>query len=305
MSLMTFTELAKLGQDDLQAGLAQTIVTNSAFLAMLPVVQVDGNAYAFNREATLPNAALVAVDGTYTPAVTPTFTSIALALRGVVGQHDISTLNMKQGTGGNRGNDPSALAYSLAAKQITRTVEGLVLTGTVAANSFDGIDALLTAIGSDQLIDLTATDPALTFAHLDDMCSRVTSKGTRPDFIMGNARAENAIKALMRAAGGVTMMELNGRQFTSYDGIPFIRNDYIAADIDGGAALNQTNIYAGNWDDGGMNGLALVVPSGDMFDVEAPFRPDSALLSRHRVSAYISMAVHSIRGIACLRSVTV
>jgi len=305
MSLMTFTELAKLGQDDLQAGLAQTIVTNSAFLANLPVVQVDGNAYAFNREGTLPNAALVAADGTYTPAATPTFTSVALALRGVVGQHDIAVLNMKQGVGANRGNDPSAIAYSLAAKQLTRTIEGLVLTGTVGANSFDGIDALLTAIGSEQLIDLSGTDPALSFALLDDLCSRVTSKGTRPDFLMGNARAENAIKALMRQAGGVTMAELNGRQFLSYDGIPFIRNDFISNDVDGVANGFQTNIYAGNWDDGGLNGLALVVPSGDMFDVEAPFRPDNALIARHRVSAYISMAIHSIRGIACLRSVTV
>lgn len=305
MSLITFAEQSKLGQDDLQSGLAQTIVTNSAFVANLPVVTVDGNAYAFNREGTIGTAALVAADGTYSAPAAPTFSQVAIALRGILGQHDITGLNMKQGVGANRGNNPSAVAYAVAAKQIARRYEELVLTGTVAGNSFDGLDALLTAIGSDQLIDLSASDPALTFAHLDDLFSRVTSKGTMPDFFMGNARAESAVRALMRAAGGVTTTELNGRIFTSYNGVPFIRNDFISSDVDGVAGGNQTNIYAGNWETGAMDGIAMVLTSGGMFDVEAPFKTDGADLWRHRVTMYGSLAVHSIRGIAGLRSVTV
>jgi hypothetical protein len=302
---MTFAELSKLGQDDLQSGLAEQVVTVSSFVSNLPVVTVAGNAYAFNREATIADGALIAADGTYTPAAQPTFDPVTLALRGIVGQHDITGLDMKQGTGANRGNNPSSIAYAVAAKQIGRRFEQLVLTGTVGANSFDGLDALLTAIGSSQLIDLTSTDPALTFAHLDDLMSRVISKGNRPDFIMGNARAENAIKALMRQAGGVTTVELNGRYFTAYDGVPFLRNDWISNDVDGGTAGNQTNIFAGNWESGAKDGIAMVLPEGDMFNVEAPYKLEGSDLFRHRTIMYGALAVHNIRGVACLRSVTV
>lgn len=306
MSLLTFAEMAKLGTDDLQAGLAESVITVSDWVANLPVVQVSGNAYAFNRENSVPDGALVAADGTYSAPGAIDFSQVTLALKGIVGQHDVTGLSMAQGAGGNAGNDPAAIALAVAAKGVARKFEALTLSGTVGANAFDGIDALLASGAfSSQLIDKSSDDAALSFDLIDDLVSRVQSKGRRVDFIMGNAKAENKIKALMRAAGGVTTIELNGKYFTSYDGIPFIRNDYISSDVDGVAAGSQTNLYAGNWEEGGKEGVAMVLPVGDMFRVEAPFKLESADLVRHRLFMYGSLAVHNLKGIAMLKSVTV
>jgi len=289
MALFTFSEVSQLGLDDLQVGLAETVITVSDFLAQLPVKQVAGNAYVFNRETTGIDGQLIAADGTITDSSALDITQVSLALQGISGQFDVTGLTMAQGAGANAGNDPEAVAIANAAKGIARKFNALTISGTAGANNFDGLNAaVLSGAFADQLVDTNGA--ALTFAHIDEAKSKVISKGSQVDFLMGNAKTENKIKALLRAAGGVTTVELNGKYFTTYDGVPFIRNDYAA---DG-------YLYAGNWEEGGNEGLALVVPQGDIFRADAPIVLEGKDATRFRLKMYGSLAIHNIRGLAAV-----
>ena len=291
MALFTLAEAGNLGLDDLQVGLAETVITVSDFMAQVPVKTVYGNAYVFNREKTGIDGQLIAADGTITDSTALDLDKVALALQGISGQYDMTGLEMAQGVGANAGNDPAVVASKNAAKGIARKFENLVVSGTVGANNFDGLTAAVESVPfASQLVD--AAGAALTFGMLDDAASRVQSKGSRVDFLMGNAKAENKIKALLRAAGGVTTIELNGKYFVAYDGIPFIRNDWVA---DG-------YVFAGNWEEGGLEGVALVVPQGDIFRVDAPIVLEGKDATRFRMKMYGSLAVHNIKGLAAVKA---
>lgn len=286
MALYTLAEAGKLGLDDLQTGLAETIITVSDFVAMLPIVTVSGNAYVFNREDQLIDGQLIGADGTIVDSTDLQHEKVSLALQGISGQFDVLGIQMAQGIGANAGNDPQTVALQSAAKGIARKYEALVQTGTVVANNFDGLDAAVTAFGAGQIVD--AAGAALTFDHLDEAKSKVVSKGRQVDFVMGNANSENKIKKLMRAAGGVTTVELNGKYFTSYDGVPFIRNDYMA---------NGT-IYFGNWEEGTKEGVAMVVPQGNLFVADPAIVLEGKDATRFRLKMYASLAVHNRKGVA-------
>ena len=286
MALYTLAEAGKLGLDDLQTGLAETIITVSDFVAMLPIVTVSGNAYVFNREDQLIDGQLIGADGTIVDSTDLQHEKVSLALQGISGQFDILGIQMAQGIGGNAGNDPQAVALQSAAKGIARKFEALVQTGTVVANNFDGLDAAVTAFGAGQIVD--GAGAALSFDMLDEAKSKVVSKGRQVDFVMGNANSENKIKKLMRAAGGVTTVELNGKYFTSYDGVPFIRNDYMA---------NGT-IYFGNWEEGTKEGVAMVVPQGNLFVADPAIVLEGKDATRFRLKMYASLAVHNRKGVA-------
>lgn len=286
MALYTLAEAGKLGLDDLQTGLAETIITVSDFVAMLPIVTVSGNAYVFNREDQLIDGQLIGADGTIVDSTDLQHEKVSLALQGISGQFDVLGIQMAQGIGANAGNDPQTVALQSAAKGIARKYEALVQTGTVVANNFDGLDAAVTAFGAGQIVD--GAGAALTFDMLDEAKSKVVSKGRQVDFVMGNANSENKIKKLMRAAGGVTTMELNGKYFTSYDGVPFIRNDYMA---------NGT-IYFGNWEEGTKEGVAMVVPQGNLFVADPAIVLEGKDATRFRLKMYASLAVHNRKGVA-------
>lgn len=286
MALYTLAEAGKLGLDDLQTGLAETIITVSDFVAMLPIVTVNGNAYVFNREDQLIDGQLIGADGTIVDSTDLQHEKVSLALQGISGQFDVLGIQMAQGIGGNAGNDPQAVALQSAAKGIARKYEALVQTGTVAANNFDGLDAAVTAFGAGQIVD--AQGAALSFDFLDEAKAKVVSKGRQVDFLMGNANTENKIKKLMRAAGGVTTMELNGKYFTSYDGVPFIRNDYM---------VNGT-AYFGNWEEGTKEGVAMVVPQGNLFVADPAIVLEGKDATRFRLKMYASLAVHNRKGVA-------
>ncbi len=51
---LTLAESAKLSTDMLQRGVIETFVQESPILDRLPPIQIEGNAYRYNEESTLP-----------------------------------------------------------------------------------------------------------------------------------------------------------------------------------------------------------------------------------------------------------
>lgn len=302
MATFTLAEAQKLGLDDLQAGIAETIVTAAPALGLIPFMQVSGNAYKFNRETTLVDGQYVAADGTITDSSAMTNTSVTVSLQAYSGQSDIPNLQLRQQIGVNGGNDLRAIHLASAAKGVARKFMQDMITGTVAGNGFDGLQTLL-ASGpfSSQVQD--AADAAFSLDLVDQALSRLNE---RPQWIMGNAKAEAAFRKAMRAAGGITTIELNGVYFTSYDGIPFIRNDYISSDVDGVTAGNQTNIFFGSWGDGtDLGGATALTSAGDLFSVEEFPALENKSATRVRVIMDGAFTVFSPLKVAVLLSTTV
>jgi len=53
---LTLPEAAKLSTDTLQRGVIELFARNSAILEMMPWMEIQGNAYKYNQEATLPGS---------------------------------------------------------------------------------------------------------------------------------------------------------------------------------------------------------------------------------------------------------
>lgn len=303
MATFTLAEAQKLGLDDLQAGIAETIWTVSPAMGVIPFLQVAGNALTFNRELTLVDGQYVAADGTITDSSAMTNTKVTVSLQPYSGQSDIPNAQLRQQIGVNGGNDLRAVHIASAAKGVARKFMADFINGTVGVNGFDGLRTVVNsgAPFANQVED--AANAAFSLALVDAALSRLSG---RPDFIMGNGKAEVAFKAAMRAAGGITSVELNGKYFMAYDGVPFLRNDYISADYVGGTGGNQTDIYFGTWGDGTLtSGVQALTTSGQLFTVEEFPYLEGKSATRVRVIMDGAMTVWAPGQIAVLKNTTV
>lgn len=309
MASFTLAQAQLLGLDDLQSGIIETVITAAPGLSQLPFTTVQGNAFAFNRELQLIDGKGIGADGTITDSQALTSAHVSIALTGISAQSDIPNLELRQQIGLNAGNDLRAIHIAAAAKGLTREYMRrwlYAVTGTSANTTgnegWDGLDTLLASSGFSAQVE-DAANAVLSFDLLDAAFGRMP---TMPDFIMGNVKAENKIKSLMRGAGGVTTVELNGNVFQTYNGIPFIRNDYIAVDNVGGTVGNQTNIYAGKWADGtGKSGITGLVTSGNLFGVDEMPVLEGKDATRIRLTMYGALTVFSPLDVAMLKNVTV
>jgi hypothetical protein len=303
MATFTLADAQKLGLNDLQAGIAESIVTVAPAIGALPFMKVAGNAYAFNRESQLISGQAVAADGTITDSTELQTNLVNVQLSAISGQSDIPNAELRQRIGENAGNDLVAIHLKAAAKGVAREFLQRIITGTVANNGWDGLDALLaSAAFASQVED--AANGAFSLDLVDAAMSRLD---VRPQYFMGNGKAEAAFKKAMRSAGGVDTVELNGVYFTSYDGVPFIRNDYIPSDVVSGTAGNQTNIYMGTWGDGTNLGGAtcLTSASADLFSVQKFDQLEGKDATRIRVIMDGAFTVFSPLQVAKLANVTV
>jgi len=297
---VTLANAKLLGLDDKQSALAEEIITVDELYAVLPFVPVSGNAYTYERELALVTAAGIAIDGTLTPGQS-TYAEVTVPLTTLAAQVEVNKLLQAQGVGALVDGGLVASQLARAAKSVGRLYAQWFITGDAGTTGqFSGLQTLLaTAAFDNQRID--AADAALSFEMLDSLVSAV--KLRRADAIVLSQKARNKVKSLMRAAGGVTMAEVGGRQILTYDGIPLIANDWTGTDVDGVTAGAQENIYAVCLGDDGVSGLT----TGSMAGINAELVGTHATKDQDiwRVKFYSSLAVHSTKSVAQLLSVTV
>ena len=302
MAQITLAQAAVLGLDDLQSGIAETIVTVAPGLGLIPFNIVAGNSYSYNRETTLVDGQKIAADGTITDSSAFTNTTQYVNLTGISGQSDINKMHLAQQVGVNGGNDLRAMHLASAAKGVARKYLDWLANGTLAANGFDGLAAIMAGADFTSQVE-DAANAAFSLDLVDATFSRCL---VRPQFMMGNAKMENQFRKAMRAAGGITSVELNGQYFMAYDGVPFIRNDYIPVDNVGGTAGNQSNLFVGSWDDGSASGgLAGITTAGPLFHVDEIPALEGKNAMRMRVVMYGAAAVFSPVTMAVLKNTTV
>ena len=230
--MLTLTEASKLIQNPLQRGVVETFARTSPVLERLPFMDVNGNAYSYNVEQTLPGIAFRDYNTSYTEST------------GVVNPHTeklyimggISSVDRALVKTQGSVNNIRAIHDNMKAKAAALTFTAKFFNGdnTTAATEFDGLKERLTG---DQALTYTG---ALTLDKVDELIDGVIGG---PTALFMSKATRRTVNALRRAAGQATevVSDSFGRQIDAYAGIPI---GVIEEDKDGAAILADGEIYA-------------------------------------------------------------
>lgn len=236
---ITLVEAAKLSRDDLQRGVIETFVQSSPLLDRIPLLEIEGNAYAYNSEGTLPGVEFRAVNGSYTES-TGTVNQASEKLVILGGDADVDTFIQK--TRSNL-NDQRAVQTALKVKAASYKFQDTFINGDVAvdANAFDGLKKrlvggqVLSAPGANgSPIYGASADTEAFWAAMDDLVSAVPGIDGSNGAIYANAKLIGKIKSAGRRAGGVEMVreDLTGKRVLMWNGIPILDLGTTAAGVD-------------------------------------------------------------------------
>lgn len=310
MASVTLAQSALLSQDELIAGVIESVITVNRFFDVLPFDGIEGNALAYNRENALGDVQMAGVDDTITAKNPATFTHVTSTLTTIVGDAEVNGLI--QATRSNI-NDQKAVQVASKAKSCGRQYQNQMINGDGTGNNMTGLLLLVdptqvvqagTAAGS------TTNGNVLSFADLDNAIDLVVDKDGEVDYIMMNARTIRSYNALLRALGGASVNEVvtlpSGKTVPAYRGIPIFRNDWIPINQTQGTSTACTTVLVGTLDDGsrshGIAGLTASNFAGiQVKEVGERENSDNTLT---RVVWYCGLALFSVRGLAALTGVT-
>jgi hypothetical protein len=240
---VSLAQSALLSQDDLQRGVVETFVLESVVLDRLPLLEIQGNAYAYNAEATLPGVEFRAVNSAYTES-TGTVVQDTENLVILGGDADVDRFIVQ--TRGNL-NDQRATQTRMKIKAATYKFQDTFINGSVAgdANSFDGLVTRLTGAqvitaATNGLAVIGADDAARHsfLDKLDETIAAATFNGRGPDALYMN---DLILAKLKSSARRLTIYDQTtdnfGKTIATYNGIPLLDIGYTAA---GARILPQT-----------------------------------------------------------------
>lgn len=234
---VTLAEAALLSQDNLQRGVIETFVQESTVLDRIPLLEINGNAYAYNEEASLPGVEFRAVNSAYAES-TGTINQKTEKLVILGGDADVDTFIVA--TRGNL-NDQRATQTRLKVKAASYKYQDGFINGDVAvdANSFDGLKKRLTgpqvvSAGTNGLGPVAGGHDF--FDKLDETLAAVNGGA---DVLYANRGIIARIMSSARRLGGSDFITeaLTQKRVPTYNGIPLLD---IGNKADGTAIIPQT-----------------------------------------------------------------
>ncbi len=246
---ITLLEAAKLVQNPLQRGVIEIFPRVSPVLERLPFFNVNGQAYVYNQEETLPGVAFRGINATYTEStgvVNPV--TERLYVLGGISAVDRALVKTQGNVNNLRATYDGMKAKAVALEFTKKFFKG---SSETDPNEFDGLETRLTG---GQVINAGATSggDALTPEKLDELIDAVQGG---PDVLFMNKVMRRKVNTLMRSRGSAieTVSNAFGRQLDAYAGIPIavIEQDKDGNEIlpfteanPGGGAAASTSIYA-------------------------------------------------------------
>jgi len=308
MASVTLAESAKLAQDELVAGVIETVITVNQFFQMLGFDAFDGNSLQYNRENALGGVGPAGVGtdlstGNYKDAAT--FTKVNVGLTKIIGDAEVD--NLIQATRSGDGNDQEAIQIASKAKGIGREYQRQMISGTGAGDEMEG---MLSLCATGQKVDTGTDGSALSFEILDELMDLVEDKDGIVDYIQMNKRPRRAYRTLLRALGGASISEVftlpSGEEVIAYSSVPIFRNDYLPVDQTRGASTGTTTILAGTLDEGaretGIAGLTAANAAGmQVVPIGESETKDETIT---RVRWYCGLALFSEKGLAAAEGIT-
>lgn len=313
---LTLAESAKLSQDTLAKGVLETFVQTSPILDRIPFMEIAGNAYAYDEEATLPGVAFRSVNEAYTESTgTVNQKSEKLVILG--GDADVD--RFIQQTRSNV-NDQRAEQTALKVKAISYKFQETFFTGdsSVDTKSFDGLRKRLTG---KQVIDAAANGmPILGSSNadihqfldkLDELLAAVPGINSANGAIYASAAIIRKIGSAMRHISYDTTLQqdIAGKRVMQWNGIPILEAGQTPAGKEildttetQGTATNTASIYAVKFGQGeGDQGVTGLTNGGVMVEDLGQLQERPAY--RTRIEFYCGLGVFSGKAAARLKGV--
>jgi hypothetical protein len=254
---VTLAQAALLSQDELQRGVLETFVQESVLLDRIPLMEIQGNAFAYDEESALPGVEFRAVNAAYsesTGAVVQKTEKLVI----LGGDADVDTFIQK--TRSNL-NDQRALQDQLKVKAAAYKFQDAFINADVAvdANGFDGLKKRLTGA---QIVDAATNGLAVVgaddaarhtfFDFLDALIAAVPGlSGSNGALFMNNMIRSKILSAMRRLniqtepigrlpaplVEGTANAPIPDAQLPTYNGIPLID---IGNKADGTLIIPQT-----------------------------------------------------------------
>jgi hypothetical protein len=306
MSALTLVEAAKLAANEgktLRAAVIAMFARASDILMAMPFKNIQGNAYAYNREGALPGIAFRGVNEGYVPSV-GVINPLTEALRICGGDLDVDqfiTTTMGEGV---RAAHEALKVKALAAALTTTIIKGDSETNP---REFDGLQKRITG---SQLIENGTTnggDP-LSLTKLDEAIDATTNP---THIIMSKAmRRRITTAARTTTVSGFLQWDRDafGRQIAVYNDLPILvpysdngGTEPLAFNelASTGANATATSIYVVGFGDGLVSGI-----QSRPMDVRDLGELDSTPASRTRVEWYAGMCIEHGRAATRLRGIS-
>jgi hypothetical protein len=307
LGAVTLAQAATLSRTELQAGVVETILASSPVLERAQLLEIQGNAYAYNEELTLPGVEFRAVNAAYaesTGAVVQK--SETLVILG--GDADVDRYIIQ--TRGNV-NDQKAIQTELKSKAAALKFQDAFFNGDVAvdANSFDGLKKRLTGgqvitgptANGDNIVGAASAERQIWFDLLDNLIARVPGATPENSAIYANdlilAKHSSAARRETINSDGSDAL---GRAITTYRGFPMLdpgtRGDgtrIIPQTETKGASSVTSSVYLVKYGRNEAERAVTVIYNGpaSVFDVRDLGELETKSSERIRIEGFLGLAM--------------
>ena len=310
------TEMVKLVQSKLLAGVVQEIYEVGQLIPKLPITTIDSYTLKWNREGTLPSVSEKSKGEQYGWKEVATLSQPSLGLKEYGDQWAL--VARAQETYKDP-NDYRAVIQAQIIKGALRTIEDALLYGdaTTYPKQFDGLDKLCPAtgahaFGANQDYDMGGGTVGLSIAALLKL---IRACKPRPDFLLMPAEIQDQLFIHGMSKYGAIIMARSpdefGKLISTVNGIPIVVSDYMADENDNtGGKLgsgNLVSVYAirtGSIEDGGVS-LAVGGKTGgkDFFEVDHFEKLEGYNAEGIRAYCYTALAMGSTKSVARVHSI--
>lgn len=302
--MFTILEYAKTNPGTvLRDGVIKQFAERSSLLANLPILNINGNAYAYNREGSLPGIAWRGINESYTES-TGVINPQAETLKILGGDADTDVQLVKQ-----FGNARRAQDVNMKVKAAAHAFGSAFIEGDQSSNPRE-IEGLRRRLTGTQLIDAGTTSggDALSLYKLDQLIARVDDPSA---IIMPKSlRLRFGPASRLSTVGGNVTFTVDefGKTVTSYNGLPILvpfesnqGTDFMAFDeaAPTGGQLATNSVYVVSFGPEGVFGIQNApIEVRDLGEV------DDAPVYRTRIEWALGVVVASAFGAARLRGIT-
>lgn len=223
---VTLAQAAVLSETELQRGVIEMFVIESSVLDRIPLMNIEGNAYAYNLEDTLPGVAFRSVNEAYVES-TGTFVQRTETLSILGGDADVDRFIVQ--TRGNL-NDQRALQTRAKVKAASYKFQDTFINGDVVVDpkGFDGLKKRLVGAqvitGGANGVPIVGNGGTDSMTFLDLLDSLFGAVAGGPDVAYANRGVIAKILAAGRRVGGMQLVnnDITGKREVMWNGVPIV-----------------------------------------------------------------------------------